>query len=55
MTVKEAAVRMKKSELFVREGLKQKIFDFGYAVKVSENRWNFHISRKKFEEYMGAE
>lgn len=53
MTVKEAARRMGKSELFVREGLRQGIFDFGYAVKVSEKRWSFHISRKKFNEYIG--
>lgn len=55
MKVKEAAKRLEKSELFVREGLKQGIFDFGYAIKMSDNRYNYHISKKKFDEYMGVE
>lgn len=54
LTVKEAAKRMKKSEQFVRIGLQRGILPFGYAVKVT-NRWSYHISRHKFEEYMGKD
>lgn len=54
MTVKEAAERMDKSPQFVRIGLQHKTLPFGHAVKMS-SKWTYHISRKKFEEYMGKE
>lgn len=54
MKVKEAAKRLGKSEQFVRVGLQQGIFDFGYAVKMS-SIWTYHISEKKLNDYMGGE
>lgn len=51
LKVKEVAERMNKSEQFVRIGLQMGIFPFGYAVKMS-SRWTYHISKKKFFEYM---
>lgn len=55
LSVKEAAELMDKSPQFIRVGLQQKIFDFGYAVKLSESKWTYHISRKKVYEYLGVE
>ena len=51
--IKEAAKLMGKSEQFIRVGLQQKIFPFGYAVKMS-SVWTYHISPKKLEEYIGG-
>lgn len=55
MKVKEAAQRLKKSEQFVRIGLQRQTLPFGTAVKMSPNRWNYHISDKLFKEYLGNE
>lgn len=52
--IKEAARLLGKSEQFVRIGLQQKIFPFGYAVKMS-SVWTYHISPKLLEEYIGDE
>lgn len=52
--IEEAARIMHKSPQFVRVGIQQGILPFGRAIKVSENRWNYHISRKEFEEYIGV-
>lgn len=51
LKIKEVAERMNKSEQFVRIGLQQGIFPFGYAVKMS-SKYTYHISKKKFFEYM---
>lgn len=53
LTIKEVAERMGKCEQFVRIGLQQKVLPFGHAVKMS-SKWTYHISKKKFEEYMGS-
>lgn len=54
LSVREAAERMNKSQQFIRIGLQRNAFPFGCAVKMS-SKWTYHISRKKFEEYMGGE
>lgn len=54
MKVKEAATRLGKSEQFVRIGLQRERLPFGTAVKV-QKRWNYHISDKLFEDYLGKE
>lgn len=51
LKVEEVAKLMQKSPQFVRIGLQKKIFPFGYAVKMS-SRWTYHVSKKKFYEYM---
>ena len=51
----EAAKIMEKDVMFVRIGLQRGILPFGRAILTQTNpdRWSYHISRKKFEEYMG--
>jgi hypothetical protein len=53
MTVAEAAKLMQKNPCFVRQGLIDGRFRFGYAVKLSDKRWNFYINRQKFFEETG--
>ena len=56
MSVKECAALMKKSEMFIRCGLRDGIFPFGYAVKITgSTRWTYHISAAKVYEYLGIE
>lgn len=54
MKIKEAAKLLGKSEQFVRLGLQQGVFDFGYAVKMS-SVWTYHVSEKKLNEYLKEE
>ena len=49
MTVKEVSIRMGASEQFIRIGLQQGLFPWGYAVRMSPNRFTYYINRKKFE------
>ena len=51
MSVKQAADALGKSQQFVRIALQRGIAPFGFAVKMSDNRWTYHISLKKFREY----
>lgn len=55
MKCEDAAKIMGKDVMFVRMGLRQKTLPFGHAVLTQTNpdRWSYHISRKKFVEYMG--
>lgn len=50
--VSTAARKLGKGEQFIRVGLQNGVFDWGYAVKVGK-RFNYHISPKKFKEYIG--
>ena len=52
MSVKECAELLGKSQMFVRCGLREGKFPFGYAVKTS-SRWTYHISAAKVHEYLG--
>lgn len=54
LTVQEAAKLMNVTEQFLRIGLRQNAFPFGYAVRM-ERQWRYFISRAKFEEYTGIE
>lgn len=51
MKVSEVAKIMGKSEQFVRIGLQQGVFPFGYAVKMS-SRWTYYINPKKFDNFI---
>ena len=53
MTIAEAAKLMGVSMQFVRVGLQKGILPFGYAVKISEGRFTYFISRQKFSEATG--
>ncbi len=52
LTVKKAAKLMGASEQFVRLGLQQGIFPWGYAVKTS-TQYTYFISTAKFAEFIG--
>lgn len=53
MTVEEASKLMGVSRQYVRVGLQKGILPFGYAVKISEGRFTYFISRQKFLEHTG--
>lgn len=46
-----AAKLMQKNPIWIRQGLQEGRFPWGYAVQTG--RWNYWISSKKFEEYTG--
>ena len=48
-----AAKLMKKSKEWVMQGLRDGVFPWGYAVKLS--KWSYFISSVKFTEYTGIE
>jgi hypothetical protein len=52
--VEEAARLLGKSKQFVRVSLQSGRAPFGFAVKVTGDRFSYHISPKKFNEYMGG-
>jgi predicted transcriptional regulator len=54
LTVEQAARELGKSKQFVRVSLQTGSAPFGYAVKVSGDKWSYHISPKKFYEYAGV-
>ena len=54
LTIQEAADLMGVSAQFIRVGLQQKAFGFGYAIKIGGgNRYTYFISAAKFEEETG--
>ena len=53
MTVREAAQLLEVSEQFVRCGLRQGVFPWGYAVRISPNRYTYYINRKGVETWLG--
>ncbi len=56
ITVKEAADLMHKDCEFIRAGLRNERFRFGYAVLSEGNkRWSYYINRKLFFEQTGIE
>jgi transcriptional regulator with XRE-family HTH domain len=48
-----AAKLLGKSRQFVRVSLQRGIAPFGFAVKLSGDRFSYHISPKKLNEYIG--
>ena len=54
LTVEQAAKALGKSQQFVRVALQRGIAPFGFAVKVTGEKWSYHISQKRFEEYTAA-
>lgn len=55
LTVAEAANIMKVSKAYVRIGLQRGLLPFGSAVKISGNRYTYHISARRFYEYVGID
>lgn len=54
LPVSLAALLMGKPSSFVRAGLKQGVFPWGYAVKI-DRRYEYYISPVKFTEYTGCQ
>lgn len=53
ITVKEAAELMGTSQQFIRVGLQRGKLPFGTAVKMSNQKYTYHISRKLLKDYIG--
>jgi len=54
VTVETAAKALGKSEQFIRVSLQRATAPFGFAVHMPSGKWSYHISPKKFAEYIGA-
>lgn len=52
LKVTDAATLMHKNPCFIRQGLIDKRFGFGYAV-FNNGRWNFYINKQKFFDETG--
>ncbi|MBW8383994.1 MAG: hypothetical protein K0M69_15925 [Youngiibacter sp.] len=53
MTVRQAALKLGKSEQFVRIGLQRGLLPFGAAVKTS-TKWSYYISDKRLNDFIGG-
>ncbi len=51
--VEQAARMLGKSKQFVRVALQRGKAPFGFAVKISGDKWSYHISPRKLSEYIG--
>jgi transcriptional regulator with XRE-family HTH domain len=54
VSVEQAAKLLGKSKQFVRVSLQLGKAPFGFAIKLTGGKYSYHISPKKFNEYMGA-
>lgn len=54
VTVETAAKALGKSEQFVRVSLQRATAPFGFAVLMPSGKWSYHISPKKFADYIGS-
>jgi len=52
--VDQAAKMLGKSRQFIRVSLQRGIAPFGFAVKLSGDKFSYHISPKKLNEYIGS-
>jgi hypothetical protein len=52
ISIADAAKKLNKSQQFIRIGLQRGLLPFGVAIKMS-SKWTYHISAKKFYEYIG--
>ncbi len=55
ITTEEAAAVLNTSAQFVRVGMQQEKLPIGTAVKLSPNKWTYHISEKLLGEYTGKD
>ena len=54
ITIEETARRLGKSPQFVRMALQNGAAPFGFATKVTGNHFDYHISPKLLDEYIGG-
>ena len=52
MLVSEAAKRLGMNTQTLRLALQQKLFNFGVAVRTSENRFTYYINERQLENYL---
>lgn len=52
LLVSDAAKQLGMSTQTLRLALQQGLFDFGVAVKTSENRWTYYINEQRLENYL---
>lgn len=52
MLVSEAAKQLGMNTQTLRLALQQGLFNFGVAVKTSENRWTYYINSTRLEKYL---
>jgi hypothetical protein len=52
MLVEEAAKKLGMSTQTLRLALQQGKFNFGVAVKTSENRWTYYINPTRLQKYL---
>nr|WP_302597642.1 hypothetical protein [uncultured Cellulosilyticum sp.] len=55
ITVAEAAKRMGKAPQFVRICLQRGLLPIGIATKTGKKNWNYYISPKLLDEYVGKD
>lgn len=53
LSVEQAAKLMGKTPSYVRLGLQQRVFPWGYGVQTGENRWSYWIGKRRFFEETG--
>lgn len=54
VSIDEAAKMIGFAPQTLREALKQQRVTFGFAVRTSENRWRYHVSKARLSEYLGV-
>lgn len=54
VTVEAAAKALGKSEQFIRVSLQRATAPFGFATMMPSGKWSYHISPKKFSDYIGS-
>ena len=54
VTVEAAARALGKSEQFIRVSLQRATAPFGFAALMPSGKWSYHISPKKFADYIGS-
>ncbi|MBR5298540.1 MAG: hypothetical protein IKU29_11855 [Parabacteroides sp.] len=52
LLVEEAAKKLGMSTQTLRLALRQRLFNFGEAVKTSENRYTYYINEQRLENYL---
>ena len=52
MLVSDAAKQLNMSTQTLRLALRQQLFDFGVAIKTSDNRYTYYINAKRLEKYL---
>ena len=55
LPVETAAKLMNKSTAFIKRGLRDGVFPFGYAVRMLNGKWSYYISPMMFSQSVGCD